>query len=193
MHLYSPYRYNARSRGRLGVLQLLLVTSIWDSGLLPHVRYSLREKVHVQASDAHVWKQTWRSAHCYVLSTASTHDRHPNDYKYKPWIAFTCESHRLRPVLTLYLVYGSDKRNISVIKTTFLGCVRSNFLKSSASNLKCSDKVCGETSSKCLPYFCAHKSKHLILKLNSVTWVHEWTVPTERPLLVGEDSANFCG
>jgi hypothetical protein len=26
---------------------------------------------------------------------------------------------------------------------------------------------------------------------NSVAWVHEWTIPTEQPLLVGEVSANF--
>jgi hypothetical protein len=30
-------------------------------------------------------------------------------------------------------------------------------------------------------------------KLNSVAWVRERTVPTERPPLVGEVSANFCG
>jgi hypothetical protein len=30
-------------------------------------------------------------------------------------------------------------------------------------------------------------------KLNSVAWVRERTVPTERPQLVGEVSANFCG
>jgi hypothetical protein len=27
---------------------------------------------------------------------------------------------------------------------------------------------------------------------NSVVWVREWTIPTERPPLVGEASANFC-
>jgi hypothetical protein len=31
------------------------------------------------------------------------------------------------------------------------------------------------------------------LKLNSVAWVRERTTPTERPLLVGEVSANVCG
>jgi hypothetical protein len=30
-------------------------------------------------------------------------------------------------------------------------------------------------------------------KLNSVALVRERTIPTERPLLVGEVSANFCG
>jgi hypothetical protein len=30
-------------------------------------------------------------------------------------------------------------------------------------------------------------------KLNSVAWVHERAMPTERPPLVGEVSANFCG
>jgi hypothetical protein len=31
------------------------------------------------------------------------------------------------------------------------------------------------------------------MKKNSVTWVRERTIPTERPPLVGEVSANFCG
>jgi hypothetical protein len=31
------------------------------------------------------------------------------------------------------------------------------------------------------------------LKLNSVAWVRERTIPTERPPLVGEVSVNFCG
>jgi hypothetical protein len=30
-------------------------------------------------------------------------------------------------------------------------------------------------------------------KLNTVALVHERTIPTERPPLVGEVSANFCG
>jgi hypothetical protein len=30
-------------------------------------------------------------------------------------------------------------------------------------------------------------------KLKSMVWVHERTIPTERPPLVGEMSANFCG
>jgi hypothetical protein len=30
-------------------------------------------------------------------------------------------------------------------------------------------------------------------KTNSVAWVRERTIPTERPQLVGEVSANFCG
>jgi hypothetical protein len=30
-------------------------------------------------------------------------------------------------------------------------------------------------------------------KLNSMVWVRERTIPTERPLLVGEVIANFCG
>jgi hypothetical protein len=32
-----------------------------------------------------------------------------------------------------------------------------------------------------------------IHKANSVAWVHEGTIPTERPPLVGEVNANFCG
>jgi hypothetical protein len=31
------------------------------------------------------------------------------------------------------------------------------------------------------------------LKLNSVAWVRERTIPTQRPPLVGEVNANFCG
>jgi hypothetical protein len=31
------------------------------------------------------------------------------------------------------------------------------------------------------------------LILNSVAWVRERNIPTERPPLVGEVSANFCG
>jgi hypothetical protein len=31
------------------------------------------------------------------------------------------------------------------------------------------------------------------LKLNSVAWVCKWTIPTERPPLVGEVSVNFWG
>jgi hypothetical protein len=30
-------------------------------------------------------------------------------------------------------------------------------------------------------------------KTNSMVWVHERTIPTERPLLLGEVIANFCG
>jgi hypothetical protein len=30
------------------------------------------------------------------------------------------------------------------------------------------------------------------LKLNSVAWIREWTIPTERPLLVGEVTDKFC-
>jgi hypothetical protein len=30
-------------------------------------------------------------------------------------------------------------------------------------------------------------------KQNTVAWVREWTITTERPPLVGEVSANFCG
>jgi hypothetical protein len=30
-------------------------------------------------------------------------------------------------------------------------------------------------------------------KKNSMVWVSEWTIPTERPPLVGEVIANFCG
>jgi hypothetical protein len=32
-----------------------------------------------------------------------------------------------------------------------------------------------------------------LIKKNSVAWVRERTIPTERPPLVGEVSANFCG
>jgi hypothetical protein len=31
------------------------------------------------------------------------------------------------------------------------------------------------------------------IKKNSMVWVREWTIPTERPPLVGEVIANFCG
>jgi hypothetical protein len=34
--------------------------------------------------------------------------------------------------------------------------------------------------------------RHIALK-NSVAWVREQTVQTERPPLAGEVSANFCG
>jgi hypothetical protein len=34
---------------------------------------------------------------------------------------------------------------------------------------------------------------NLGLIATSVAWIREWTVPTERPPLVGEVSANFCG
>jgi hypothetical protein len=40
-----------------------------------------------------------------------------------------------------------------------------------------------------LPY----SSWFLKKKLNSVALVRERTIPTERPALVGEVSANFCG
>jgi hypothetical protein len=36
-------------------------------------------------------------------------------------------------------------------------------------------------------------NKQRLTKLNSVAWVGEWTIATERPLLVGEVSINFCG
>jgi hypothetical protein len=32
-----------------------------------------------------------------------------------------------------------------------------------------------------------------IIKLNSMVWARERTIPTERPPLVGEVIANFCG
>jgi hypothetical protein len=39
-----------------------------------------------------------------------------------------------------------------------------------------------------------NNSKEIITNNNnSVALVHKRTVPTEQPLLVGEDSANFCG
>jgi hypothetical protein len=38
-----------------------------------------------------------------------------------------------------------------------------------------------------------HKATKLNLKLNSVAWVRERIVPTERPPLVGKVSAYFCG
>jgi hypothetical protein len=43
----------------------------------------------------------------------------------------------------------------------------------------------GTTNSSC--------SKSLKTKLNSMVWVRERTIPTERPPLVGEVTANFCG
>jgi hypothetical protein len=36
-------------------------------------------------------------------------------------------------------------------------------------------------------------SYSLLIKLNSVAWVRERTIPTERPPLVGGVSVNFCG
>jgi hypothetical protein len=44
--------------------------------------------------------------------------------------------------------------------------------------------------SLCCIIYSIYKTK---LKLNSMVWVHERTIPTERPLLVGEVIANFCG
>jgi hypothetical protein len=38
-----------------------------------------------------------------------------------------------------------------------------------------------------------HKGTTKKQKSNSVSWVRERTIPTERPPLVGEASANFCG
>jgi hypothetical protein len=35
--------------------------------------------------------------------------------------------------------------------------------------------------------------KQTKLKLNSMVWVREWTIPTDRPPLVGEAIANLCG
>jgi hypothetical protein len=32
-----------------------------------------------------------------------------------------------------------------------------------------------------------------VIKKNSMVWVRERTIPTERPPLVGEVTANFCG
>jgi hypothetical protein len=34
---------------------------------------------------------------------------------------------------------------------------------------------------------------YIYIKLNSMVWVHERTIPTERPPLVGEVIANLCG
>jgi hypothetical protein len=46
-----------------------------------------------------------------------------------------------------------------------------------------------QISGQCHAYvYCHHKKK-----LNSMVWVHERTIPTERPPLVGEVIANFCG
>jgi hypothetical protein len=42
---------------------------------------------------------------------------------------------------------------------------------------------------KCL----RNKILFLVLKLNSVAWVRDWTISTGRPPHVGEVSANFCG
>jgi hypothetical protein len=48
------------------------------------------------------------------------------------------------------------------------------------------------------PIFCERRFLLLTLylkktKLNSVTWVRERTIPSERPPLVGEVRGNFCG
>jgi hypothetical protein len=45
--------------------------------------------------------------------------------------------------------------------------------------------VSGRSATKCL--------RNLKTKTNSAIWVRERTIPTERPPLVGEVSANFCG
>jgi hypothetical protein len=37
-----------------------------------------------------------------------------------------------------------------------------------------------------------HEYKLKTKKLNSMVWVHERTIPTEQPPLVGEVIANFC-
>jgi hypothetical protein len=41
--------------------------------------------------------------------------------------------------------------------------------------------------------FCEFSKSTKKTKLNSVAWVREQTIPTERPNLVGEVSGNFCG
>jgi hypothetical protein len=38
-----------------------------------------------------------------------------------------------------------------------------------------------------------HDKTEIELKLNSVAFVRELTIPTERPPLLGEFTANFCG
>ena len=40
---------------------------------------------------------------------------------------------------------------------------------------------------------CIVGNQEQLTKLNSVALVRERTIPTERPLPVGEVSANFCG
>jgi hypothetical protein len=50
---------------------------------------------------------------------------------------------------------------------------------------KCS--ICSlQVASGCINIFCKKQT-------NSMVWVRERTIPTERPPLVGEVSANFCG
>jgi hypothetical protein len=46
-----------------------------------------------------------------------------------------------------------------------------------------------------ISYLVRRKPKHnkLKLKLNSMVWVRERTMQTERPPIVGEVIANFCG
>jgi hypothetical protein len=81
-------------------------------------------------------------------------------------------------------------------------------LLTAISVLHCLEDWCGNTvnyssstaeeagSLQCKPsqsFACTHQALYQTkLKLNSVAWVREWTVPTERPPLVGEISANFC-
>jgi hypothetical protein len=50
-------------------------------------------------------------------------------------------------------------------------------------------KFCGTSTQQWLLW----QVPEAIKKLNSVAWVRERTMPTERPPLVGELSANFCG
>jgi hypothetical protein len=42
-------------------------------------------------------------------------------------------------------------------------------------------------------YTSSHISAVFSTEINSVAWVHEWTIPTERQALVGEVSDKFCG
>jgi hypothetical protein len=69
-------------------------------------------------------------------------------------------SHTDSLVLILRLVYGNENKNIS-LKITFLGCVRSPFLKTLRSNLKCSDEVMGTKEFKLSALFLYRRAVRL--------------------------------
>jgi hypothetical protein len=55
-----------------------------------------------------------------------------------------------------------------------------------------------ESYDKNISFYCPKMNRYVALtknqtKPNSVVLIREWTIPTERPPLVGKVSANFCG
>jgi hypothetical protein len=57
---------------------------------------------------------------------------------------------------------------------------------------QCPTHATTTTSTFCFHFACPN-ALHIQTKLNSVALVRERTIPTERPPLVCEVSANFCG